>query len=165
MNYKKYKEFVINYKPFEWEINSDDFRENIKGKHSFIINFIRFYKVSIFLEKIKQENIKNPKILDVGAFPGNMVMLSKNIFENIKEYSAIGLDLDKKFIEKMKEYNVNCIDTEIDPKFPNAKQIKDWDIEKQPNFIKDMINLYQILSKIYLKYTLLSKVGIYRVNE
>ena len=129
MNYKKYKEFVINYKPFEWEINPDDFRENIKGKHSFIINFIRFYKVSIFLEKLKQENIKNPKILDVGAFPGSMVMLSKNIFENIKEYSAIGLDLDKKFIQKMEEHNVNCIDTEIDPQFPNAKKIEDWNIE------------------------------------
>ena len=40
MQYEKYKEFVINYKPFEWEINFSDFRENIKGKHSFIINFI-----------------------------------------------------------------------------------------------------------------------------
>ena len=45
MQYEKYKEFVINYKPFEWEINFSDFRENMKGKHSFILNFIRFYKI------------------------------------------------------------------------------------------------------------------------
>ena len=83
MQYEKYKEFVINYKPFEWEINLSDFRENIKGKHSFIINFIRFYKVFLYLEKLKEDNLKNPKILDVGAFPGNMVILSKRIFENI----------------------------------------------------------------------------------
>ena len=40
--YDDYKEFVINYKPFEWEINHSDFRQEIKGKHSFIIGFIRF---------------------------------------------------------------------------------------------------------------------------
>ena len=56
MQYEKYKEFVINYKPFDWEIDLFDFRENIKGKHSFIINFVRLYKVSIFLEKLKQGN-------------------------------------------------------------------------------------------------------------
>jgi len=129
MQYEKYKEFVINYKPFEWEINFSDFRENIKGKHSFILNFIRFYKVFLYLEKLKEDNLKNPKILDVGAFPGNMVILSKRIFENISEYYAIGLDLDKKFVEKMKEYNVNCINTEIDPQFPNAKKIEEWKIK------------------------------------
>ena len=35
----KYKEFVKNYQPFEWEINPSDFRDYMKGKHSFIINF------------------------------------------------------------------------------------------------------------------------------
>ena len=55
MQYEKYKEFVINYKPFEWEINLSDFRENIKGKHSFIINFIRFYKVFLYLKKLSKK--------------------------------------------------------------------------------------------------------------
>ena len=41
MKYEDYKEFVINYKPFEWEISPSDFREYIKGKHNFIIGFIR----------------------------------------------------------------------------------------------------------------------------
>ena len=154
MEYEKYKEFVINYKPFEWEINHSDFREYMKGKHSFIINFIRLYKVSIYLEKLKEDSLKNPKILDVGAFPGNMVVLSKRIFENISEYSTIGLDLDKKFIEKMKEYNVNCINTEIDPQFPKAKKIEEWKIKNydicflldtiehlvDPTFCLDQIN-------------------------
>tara|TARA_Y100000590_G_scaffold237720_1_gene267518 strand:- start:5141 stop:6088 length:948 start_codon:yes stop_codon:yes gene_type:complete len=131
MKYEKYKEFVINYKPFEWEIdeNPSEFRENIKGKHSFIISFIRFYKIFLYLEKLKEENLKNPKIFDVGAFPGGMVVLSKKIFESISEYCAIGLDLNKKFTEKMKEHNVRCINTEIDPNFPEAKKTMDWDIE------------------------------------
>ena len=126
--YDDYKEFVINYKPFEWEINHSDFRQEIKGKHSFIIGFIRFYKVFLYLEKIKK-NLQNPKIIDVGSFPGNMVMLCKKIFKNIPEYYSIGLDLDEKFIEKMKEHKVKCINTEIDPQFPNAKKAVDWNIE------------------------------------
>ena len=106
---EKYKKFVINYEPFEWEIkiNPSEFREYIKDKHNFIINFIRFYKVFLYLEKLKEDNLKNPKILDVGAFPGNMVILSKKIFENISEYCAIGLDLDKKFENKM--FIINCL--------------------------------------------------------
>ena len=121
MNYKDYEKFVINYKPFEWEIDHSDFRENIKGKHSFLINFIRFYRVNLYLQQIiKEENLQNPKIIDVGSFPGNMVMLSSKIFNNVLEYYSIGLDLDKKFVEKMKEYNVKCIDTEIDPQFPDS---------------------------------------------
>ena len=140
MKFKEYKEFVINYKPFEWEINTSDFRENIKGKHSFIINFIRFYKVFLYLKKLKKDNLKNPKILDVGAYPGNMFVLSKKIFENISEYYAIGLDLDKKFVEKMQEYNVNCINTEIDPHFPNAKKIEEWKIKNfNISFLLDTI--------------------------
>ena len=129
MKYDDYKEFILNYEPFEWEINNYDFRETIKRKHSLIISFIRFYKVFLYLENLSQENLKNPKILDVGAFPGNMVKLSKKIFKNISEYCAIGLDLDKKFIEKMKEYNVKCVDTEIDPQFPEAKKTVEWEIK------------------------------------
>jgi len=129
MKYEKYKEFVLNYKPFDWEINDSDFRKEVKGQHSFTISFIRFFKVFLYLEKLKEDNLKKPKILDVGAFPGSMVILCKKIFENISEYCAIGLDLDKKFIEKMRKYNVGCIDTEIDPAFPGAKKVIDWKIK------------------------------------
>ena len=63
----KYKKFVMNYEPFEWEMefNPSEFRENIKGKHSSIISFIRFYKVFLYLEKLKEDNLKNPKIFKI----------------------------------------------------------------------------------------------------
>jgi len=84
MNYYQYKEFVVNYKPFEWEINSKETRDNFKNKHSFVIHFIRFLKVKNFInEIIKIEKITKPKIFDVGAYPGNMVLLSKKIFSEI----------------------------------------------------------------------------------
>ena len=79
MKYEKYKAFVLNYKPFEWEVEASEFRENFKGKHTFISSFVRFYKVFLYLEKLKEDNLKAPKILDVGAFPGNMPILSKKI--------------------------------------------------------------------------------------
>ena len=129
MKYEKYKEFVLNYKPFEWEVEASEFRENFKGKHTFISSFVRFYKVFLYLEKLKEDDLKDPKVLDVGAFPGNMPILSKKIFQSISEYFAIGLDLDKKFIEKMKELNVKCIDTEIDPQFPEPKKITEWNVK------------------------------------
>ena len=155
MDYKNYEQFVINYQPFEWEIDHSDFRETMKAKHSFLESFIRFYKVNLYLEQIvKEQNLKNPKIIDIGSFPGNMVMLTRKIFNNISEYSPIGLDLDEKFIEKMKEYNVKCINTEIDPNFPDSKKIIEWNLKNydvcylldtiehlvDPTFCLDQIN-------------------------
>ena len=131
MKYKNFKEFVLNYKPFEWEIDKTELRLAFKDKHSLISSFIRFYKVFIYLNELKEKNLNNPKILDVGAFPGNMVKLSNKIFSDISEYCAVGLDLEKNFIEKMKDFNVDCVDTELDPKFPESKKLVDW---KAQNF-------------------------------
>lgn len=126
MTYKEYEQFVINYKPFEWEMKDYDFRKTMKSKHSFIISYIRFYKVNNYLDfLLNEKKLTNPRIVDVGAFPGNMVFLSKKIFNNISKYYSVGLDLDQKFIEKMKELNVSCINTEIDPNFPEPKEIDD----------------------------------------
>ena len=130
MKYKDYEQFVINYKPFEWEVRDYDFRETMRSKHSFLMSFIRFYKVNNYLDiLLNEKNLKNPKIVDVGSFPGNMVLLSKKIFSNISEYYSVGLDLDKKFIEKMKELSVSCINTEIDPKFTEPKETVDWNLK------------------------------------
>ena len=130
MKYKDYEQFVINYKPFEWEVRDYDFRETMRSKPSFLMSFIRFYKVNNYLDiLLNEKNLKNPKIVDVGSFPGNMVLLSKKIFSNISEYYSVGLDLDKKFIEKMKELSVSCINTEIDPKFTEPKETVDWNLK------------------------------------
>ncbi len=155
MRYKEYEQFVINYKPFEWEIRDYDFRETMRAKHSFLMSFIRFYKVNNYLDiLLNEKKLKNPKIVDVGSFPGNMVFLTKKIFTNISEYYSVGLDLDQKFIEKMKELNVGCINTEIDPKFPEPKKTVDWNLKNfdicylldtiehlvDPTFCLDQIN-------------------------
>lgn len=130
MNYKEYEQFVINYKPLEWEIEDYDFRDEKRSKHSFINSFIRFFKVNNYLDTIlKNKNLKDPKIIDVGSFPGNMYFLSKEIFNNISEYYSIGLDLNKEFQTKMREYNVNCINTEIDPEFIESKEAIDWKLK------------------------------------
>ena len=58
-----------------------------------------------------------------------MYFLSKRIFNNISEYYSIGLDLNEEFKTKMKEYNVNCINTEIDPQFKDIKESVDWKLK------------------------------------
>ena len=40
MDYKNYEQFVINYQPFEWEIDHSDLRETMKAKHSFLSEFV-----------------------------------------------------------------------------------------------------------------------------
>ena len=40
MKHEKYREFVLNYKPFDWEINQSDFRDSVKEKHSFISGYL-----------------------------------------------------------------------------------------------------------------------------
>ena len=65
MNYSEYKEFVLNYKPFEWEIDKSEFRENVKGKHSFIRKIAetqckneksQHFTLLIFRDTLKQKN-------------------------------------------------------------------------------------------------------------
>lgn len=124
----EYKNFVKNYKPFPWEIDKDETRINFKDQHTFELNFIRFYEIFKKLKEVS-EIINNPKIIDVGSYPGSMIKLCKHIFESISNYSAIGLDLDKKFIEEIKKFNVDCIDTEIDPNFQNSSTPKEWNLK------------------------------------
>ena len=38
----------------------------------------------------------------------------------------MGLDLSQDFVKNVKNYNVNCTDTEIDPNFPDSKNVKEW---------------------------------------
>ena len=65
MNYEDYKQFIINYKTFNWEsrdYGGNDFRDTMKFKHNFLTSFIRFYKVNKYLDiLINEKNIKNPK--------------------------------------------------------------------------------------------------------
>ena len=55
MKYKDYEQFVINYKPFEWEVRDYDFRDTMKSKHSFLMSFIRVYKVNNYLDILFNE--------------------------------------------------------------------------------------------------------------
>lgn len=129
MDLKNFKDFVINYKPYEWEIDKTDQRWFAKGKHNLIYSFGRFSKVFNFLHKIKKDLSSSPKIIDVGAYPGHMIKLSKHIFKDLSEYSAVGLGLSDEFVKEVKKENVTCVDTEVDPAFPEPSKISDWNIK------------------------------------
>lgn len=124
---KYFEEFVLNYSPFSWEINDYDDRPEFKDKHCFLSSYKRFYKVYLYILDLMNNLSSKTKIVDIGAYPGNMIKLSQNLFKDkLFEYTAVGLSFDEKFIQEVKKYNVNCIDTEIDPSFPYAKTVKNW---------------------------------------
>ncbi len=149
---KDYKKFVLEYSPFKWEVFTNEKLDYYNNKHSFEIAYIRFQKVFEFLVDLKTE-MNNPKIIDVGAYPGNMIKLSKNIFEEYRNYLAIGLDLDKKFIDEVKKFNVKCVDTEIDPNFYRAREVKEWEAKDYDicyllDVIEHLVNPIHCLEKI-----------------
>jgi 2-polyprenyl-3-methyl-5-hydroxy-6-metoxy-1,4-benzoquinol methylase len=129
MNIKdEYKNFVENYKPFPWEIDKDEIRDLYANQNTFEINYKRFFYVFKKLKEIKNI-IKNPSILDVGSYPGNMIKMCEYIFNKYSNFVSIGLDLDQTFISEVKKLNVDCINTEIDPEFPHAKEVKEWNLK------------------------------------
>lgn len=152
---KYFEKFVLNYAPFKWELNNFDDRPRFKGKHSFLISYKRFYKVFLYILDFMSKFNSETKILDVGSYPGNMIKLSNNLFKDkLSEYACIGLSYDDKFIEGVKDFNVKCINSEIDPSFPSAKEVRDWGIKNydlaylldtiehlvEPSFCLDQIN-------------------------
>ena len=42
---------------------------------------------------------------------------------------SVGLDLDNYFTKEVKNYGVECLDTEIDPNFPGSKETKEWNVD------------------------------------
>ncbi len=153
-NKKKYFDnFVINYTPWKWE-NQNEKRILYKDKSSVLVSYTRFLKVFNYLTKIREEIPGEIKIIDVGAFPGNMVKLTRDLFKNISQHVAIGLGFEKEFIDELTKLNIKCIDTEMDPAFEKAKEIKNWNLKNfdlcllldtiehliEPNFCLDQIN-------------------------
>ena len=111
-----------------------------------------------FMSKFKSET----KILDVGSYPGNMIKLSNDLFKDkLSEYACIGLSYDDKFIEGVKDFNVKCINSEIDPSFPSAKEVRDWGIKNYDlAYLLDTIVLFKSIT-IFLYYLILSLYFIY----
>ena len=73
MNVKnEYKNFVLSYEPFPWEIDKNETRNSYINQHTFEINYMRFFYVFKKLKEIKN-TIKTPRILDIGSYPGNMI--------------------------------------------------------------------------------------------
>lgn len=129
MNIKnEYKNFVLSYEPFPWEIDKNETRNSYINQHTFEINYMRFFYVFKKLKEIKN-TIKTPRILDIGSYPGNMIKMCEYVFNKYSNFISLGLDLDEIFISEVKRFNVDCINTEIDPKFPYAKEVKEWNLK------------------------------------
>lgn len=124
-----FKKFVINYVPFEWERTDKSLYHNERFSHSLEKSFIRFYKVFYYLKKIQTTSKNKNKIVDVGSYPGNMFKLCQYLFGENFSYIAVGLGYSNSYIETMKKYNADIVNTELDPTFPFAKKVSEWEIK------------------------------------
>ncbi len=125
---ESFKKFVIEYEPFEWEKQDKSLHYNKKFVHSLETGFKRFSKVYYYLKKIELLNRTKKRIVDVGAYPGNMLKLCQHIFGEKMSYYAVGLGFSKLYKDTMKKLDVKTIETELDPTFPYAKRVNNWKI-------------------------------------
>tara|TARA_Y100000741_G_scaffold365181_1_gene360112 strand:- start:20356 stop:21300 length:945 start_codon:yes stop_codon:yes gene_type:complete len=123
---ESFKKFVIDYEPFDWEKQDKSLYHDKKFVHSLETSFKRFYKVYFYLKKIELLDKTKKRIVDVGAYPGNMLKLCKHIFGKNISYFAVGLGFSKSYKNTMKKFNANTIETELDPTFPYAKKVNKW---------------------------------------
>ncbi len=123
---ESFKKFVIEYEPFEWEKQDKSLYDNKTFVHSLETGFKRFFKVYLYLKKTELLVKTKKRIVDVGAYPGNMLRLCQHIFGKDISYFAVGLGFSKSYKKTMTKLNANTIETELDPTFPYAKRVNKW---------------------------------------
>jgi SAM-dependent methyltransferase len=127
---QSYEQFVLNYVSLPWENNDDDPRDDIRGKNSFVVSYERFRRVLHALSELRETG---PLIsfVDVGPFPGNVYFLLRTYFndpENLR-YFGIGLGFSDEYRKFFAELGAQTIETEIDPEFVAAKDVRNWNLE------------------------------------
>jgi SAM-dependent methyltransferase len=117
--------YAETYEPFPWEV-SDDHKfqaADIKGKHSVLINLVRFWKIVNALRETVPD-FRN--VVDVGPFPGSMIKILRHHFSQDFNYWAVGLGLSEDYCRAMEGLGGSCFETELDPEFVAAASVHTW---------------------------------------
>ena len=80
---RSYEKFVINYISLPWENNDDDPRDDLRGKHSFVMSYERFRRVLRALSELCETGPLS-SFVSVGPFPGNLYFLLRTYFNDSK---------------------------------------------------------------------------------
>jgi SAM-dependent methyltransferase len=129
LKFDEFKQFAESYDPFPWEISADHKSQpgDIKGKHSVLINLMRFWKI---LGAVYEATPTFHTIIDVGPFPGAMIKILRHYFPQEFEYWAVGLGLSESYAKAMEDFGGKCFATELDPEFIEAELCNEWPIRE-----------------------------------
>lgn len=120
-----FAKFVEAYVPFAWDTNEDNFQEDIRGKHSALINFMRYWHVVRYVQSHCRED-RLRTVMDIGPFPGSMIKILRTFFGQDLEYIGIGLGFSEDYAAEMAKLGGKLFATELDPEFVEPQMVRDW---------------------------------------
>jgi SAM-dependent methyltransferase len=117
--------YAETYTPFPWEISDDDRFQaaDIKGKHSVLVNLVRFWKI---VNALRETVPSFGTVVDVGPFPGAMIKILRHYFPQDFKYWAVGLGLSESYCRAMEDLGGSCFETELDPEFVEPEPVRTW---------------------------------------
>jgi SAM-dependent methyltransferase len=120
--------YAATYEPFPWEnAEEGDFQAaDVKGKHAVLVSLVRFWKV---MASLKEHCPDFQTIVDVGPYPGSMMKMLKHFFPQHFEYWGVGLGFTAEYRTAMARLGGECFETELDPDFATASDVKPWPIK------------------------------------
>ena len=152
LNIGSFSKFAEEYAPFEWEMNEDAYQEDIRGKHSILISFIRYWYVLRYVQSSFQ-NDQLSSVMDVGAYPGSFLKIIRRFFGKDVEYIGVGLGFSEKYSAVMEKLGAKLFSTELDPDFIEPEIVKDWPFSNIDcclflDVIEHLVNPVDCLDKI-----------------
>jgi SAM-dependent methyltransferase len=147
-----FKRFAERYVPFEWEIDRDTHQEDFRGKHSVLINLIRYwYAIQYIQTGFQNERIRS--VVDVGSYPGCFVKILRELIDGEIEYTGIGLGFSEEYSSTMKALGVQLFATELDPEFIKPEIVREWPVSNIDcclllDVIEHLVNPIHCLDKI-----------------
>ena len=110
-----FREYVEHCQPLPWTITKSHKNKWLEGNHSLVINYVRF---KLIMDAVKRVFSSSKEILDVGVYPGTVPQLYYEYFPGPGKYRyyGLGLGFTNAFSKKMKEYGVELLECDLDPR-------------------------------------------------
>lgn len=116
---KGFELYVAGQEPLSWTIVTDHPTPWLIGNNEMTINYIRF---NLIMDAVQEYFQKNSVVVDVGVYPGVMPKIFYEFYPRADyEYYGCGMGFDKNFREKMKTFNVNLLECDLDPRLHLSK--------------------------------------------
>ena len=116
---KNFDVYVTNQEPLPWTVIIDHPNAWLVGNDSLAINYVRF---NLIMDSVQKYFRKDSVILDIGAYPGLMPKIFYEFYPKSNyEYYGCGLGFDKDFRERMRGFNVQLLECDLDPRLHLSK--------------------------------------------